>query len=128
MITSWADEEDKANARNDSIPGKSKNNTGGKNNNKNQGGRKNNNYSSFNRMRKPDNTVTTIQRPLKDNSKNISCGFRDLLKQKCPWHLDDNHTTDLCYQLRRALKDIPKPRPPHDKKDKKKVDEGNDDF
>jgi hypothetical protein len=51
-----------------------------------------------------------------------------LLKEKCPWHLEGNHTTEQCYQLRRALKDSPDPRPPHDKKGKKKVDEGNGDF
>jgi hypothetical protein len=51
-----------------------------------------------------------------------------LLKEKCPWHLDGNHTTEQCYQLRRALKDTPEPRHPHDKKGKKKADEGNDDF
>jgi hypothetical protein len=51
-----------------------------------------------------------------------------LLKEKCPWHLEGNHTTEQCYQLRRALKDTPDPQPPHDKKGKKKVDEDNDDF
>jgi hypothetical protein len=51
-----------------------------------------------------------------------------LLKEKCPWHLDGNHTTEQCYQLRRALKDTPEPRHPHDKKGKKKADKGNDDF
>jgi hypothetical protein len=51
-----------------------------------------------------------------------------LLKEKCPWHLDGNHTIEQCYQLRRALKDTPEPRHPHDKKGKKKADEGNDDF
>jgi hypothetical protein len=46
MITSWADEEDKANAKYDAIRGKSKQNTGGgSGNNGNQGGRNNNNYS-----------------------------------------------------------------------------------
>jgi hypothetical protein len=70
MITSWADEEDKANAKYDAICGKSKQNTGGGNNNNgNQGGRNNNNYSGPNRKRKPDNTVTAIQRPAKENSK-----------------------------------------------------------
>jgi hypothetical protein len=45
MITSWADEEDKANAKYDAIRGKSKQNTGGgSSNNGNQGGRSNNNY------------------------------------------------------------------------------------
>jgi hypothetical protein len=53
---------------------------------------------------------------------------KDLLKEKCPWHLEGNHTTEQCYQLRRALKDTPDPRPPHDKKGKKKADEGNSDF
>jgi hypothetical protein len=61
MITSWADEEDKANANYDAIRGKSKQDTGGKNNNnnENQGGR-NSNYSGPNRKRKPDNTVEAI--------------------------------------------------------------------
>jgi hypothetical protein len=46
MITSWADEEDKANAKYDAIRGKSKQNTGsGSSNNGNQGGRNNTNYS-----------------------------------------------------------------------------------
>jgi hypothetical protein len=88
MITSWADEEDKAYAKYDAIRGKSKQNTGGSgNNNGNQGGRSNN-YSGPNRKRKPDNTVAAIQRPAKDNSKKTSDGFKDLLKEKCPWHLD----------------------------------------
>jgi hypothetical protein len=61
MITSWADEEDKANAKYDAIRGKSKQNTGGGgSNNGNQGGRNNNNYSGPNRKRKPDNTVAAI--------------------------------------------------------------------
>jgi hypothetical protein len=51
-----------------------------------------------------------------------------LLKEKCPWHLDGNHTTEPCYQLRRALKDTPEPRHPHNKKGKKKTNEGNGDF
>jgi hypothetical protein len=105
MITSWADEVDKANAKYDAIRGKSKQNTGGgSSNNGNQGGRNNNNHSGPNRKRKPDNTVAAIQRPAKDNSKKTSGGFKDLLKEKCPWHLDGNHTTEQCYQLRRALK------------------------
>jgi hypothetical protein len=128
MITSWADEEDKANARYDAIRGKSKQNTSGNNNsNRDQGGRSNN-YSGPNRKRKPDNTVAAIQRPAKDNSKKTYDGFKDLLKEKCPWHLDGNHTTEQCYQLRRALKDTPEPRHPHDKKGKKKAGEGNGDF
>jgi hypothetical protein len=129
MITSCADEEDKANAKYDAIRSKSKQNAGGSNNNNNrdQGGR-NNNYSDPNRKRKPDNTLAAIQRPAKDNSKKTSGGFKDLLKEKCSWHLEGNHTTEQCYQLRRALKDSPDPRPPHDKKGKKKADEGNGDF
>jgi hypothetical protein len=127
MITSWADEEDKANAKYDAICGKSKQNTSGNNNNRDQGGRSSN-YSGPNLKRKLDNTVAAIQRPAKDNSKKTSGGFKDLLKEKCPWHLDGNHTTEQCYQLRRALKDSPEPRHPHDKKGKEKADEGNDDF
>jgi hypothetical protein len=128
MITSWADEEDKANAKYDAIRGKSKQNTGGgSSNNENQGSRSNN-YSGPNRKRKPDNTVAAIQRPTKENSKKTSGAFKDLLNEKCPWHLDGNHTTEQCYQLRLAIKDTPEPRHPHDKKGKKKTDEGNDDF
>jgi hypothetical protein len=128
MMTSWADEEDKANAKYDAIRGKRKQNTGGNNNNnKDQGGRSSN-YSGPNRKRKLDNTVAAIQQPAKDNSKKTSGGFKDLLKEKCPWHLDGNHTTEQCYQLRRALKDTPEPRHPHDKKGMKKADEGNGDF
>jgi hypothetical protein len=62
MIISWADEEDKANAKYDTIRGKSKQNPGGSNNNnRDQGGRNNNNYSSPNRKRKPNNTVATCR-------------------------------------------------------------------
>jgi hypothetical protein len=100
MITSWADEEDKANAKYDAIRGKSKQNQGGgSGNNANQGGRNNNNnnyYSGPNRKRKPDNTVAAIQRPAKENSNN-SDGFKDLLKERCPWHPNGNHTTEQCY-------------------------------
>jgi hypothetical protein len=60
--------------------------------------------------------------------KKNSGGFKDLLKEKCPWHLDDNHTTEQCYQLRRALKSTPEPPHPHDKKGKKKNDGNNGDF
>jgi hypothetical protein len=82
MIASWADEEDKANAKYDAIHGKNKQNTGGgSGNNRNQGGRNNNNnyyyYSGPNRKRKPDNTVVAIQRPAKENSKKNSGGFKD---------------------------------------------------
>jgi hypothetical protein len=128
MITSWADEEDKANAKYNVIRGKSKKNAGGSNNNNRDQGGRNNNYSGPNRKHKPDNTVVAIQCPAKDNSKKTSGGFKDLLKEKCSWHLEGNHTTEQCYQLRRALKDSPDPRPPHDKKGKKKADEGNGNF
>jgi hypothetical protein len=130
MITSWADEEDKANAKYDAIRGKNKQNAGGSSgNNGTQGGRNNNNnYSGPNRKRKPDNTVAAIQRPAKENSKKNFGGFKDLLKEKCPWHLDGNHTTEQCYQLRRALNSTPEPPHPHDKKGKKKNNGDNGDF
>jgi hypothetical protein len=70
----------------------------------------------------------TTQSRLSSALRKTSVGFKDLLKEKCPWHLEGNHTTEQCYQLRRALKDFPDPRAPHDKKGKKKVDEGNDNF
>jgi hypothetical protein len=65
---------------------------------------------------------------VKENSKKTSGGFKDLLKEKCPWHVDGNHTTEQCYRLRRALKSTPEPPHPHDKKGKKKHDDGNGDF
>jgi hypothetical protein len=129
MITSWADEEDKANAKYDAIRGKTKQNAGGgSGNNANQSGlnNNNNNNSGPNRKRKPDNTVAAIQRPAKENSKKYSSGFKDLLKERCPWHQNGNHTTEQCYQLRHALKDTPEPPHPHDKKGKKKDGDNND--
>jgi hypothetical protein len=75
IITSCADEEDKANAKYNAIRSKSKQNTrGGSNNNGNQGGH-NNNYSCPNRKCKPDNTVVAIQGHAKDKSKKTSGGF-----------------------------------------------------
>jgi hypothetical protein len=100
MITSWADEEDKANAKYDAIRGKSKQNTGGNNNNNRDQGGRSSNYSDPNRKRKPDNTIAAIQHPTKDNSKKTSGGFKNLVKEKFLWHLDGNHTTEQCYQLR----------------------------
>jgi hypothetical protein len=52
------------------------------------------NYSGPNRKRKPDNTVVAIQCSAKENSKKTSGGFKDLLKEKFPWHLDGNHTIE----------------------------------
>jgi hypothetical protein len=127
-ITSWADEEDKANTKYDAIRGKSKQNADGSNNNNQDQGGRNNNYSGPNRKRKPDNKVAAIQCPAKDNSKKTSGGFKDLLKEKCLWHLEGNYTTEQCYQLRQALKDSLDPWHPHDKKGNKKADEGNGDF
>jgi hypothetical protein len=66
MITSWANEEDKANAKYDAVHGKSKQNAGGNSNN----------YSGPNHKRKPDNTVAAIQRPAKDNSKKTSAASK----------------------------------------------------
>jgi hypothetical protein len=48
MITSWADEEDKANDKYNAIRGKSKKNVGGSNNNNRDQGGRNNNYSGPN--------------------------------------------------------------------------------
>jgi hypothetical protein len=94
MFTSWGDEEDKANAKYDAIRGKSKQNTGDNNNSNRDQGSRSNNYSGPNCKHKPDNTVAAIQRLAKDNPKKTSGGFKDLLKEKCPWHLEGNHTTN----------------------------------
>jgi hypothetical protein len=130
MIISWDNEDNKANTKYDSNRGKGKNNMGSKNN-KNQGSRQNNNnnyYSGPKRKRKPYNTIVAIQCSAKDNSKKTSDGFKELLKEECPWHPENNHTTEKCYRLRRALKDTPEPRHPHDKNGKGKVNKGNGDF
>jgi hypothetical protein len=109
MITSRADEEEKANTKYDAIRGKNKQNTGDSNdNNRDQGGR-NNNYSGPNRKRQLDNTVAAIQRPTKDNSKKTSDWFKELLKEKCQWHLEGNHTTEQCYQLRARTQRLSRP-------------------
>jgi hypothetical protein len=109
MITSRADEEEKANTKYDAIRGKNKQNTGDSNdNNRDQGGR-NNNYSGPNRKRQLDNTVAAIQRPMKDNSKKTSDWFKELLKEKCQWHLEGNHTTEQCYQLRARTQRLSRP-------------------
>jgi hypothetical protein len=60
MITSWADEEDKANAKYDAIRGKRKQNAGGSNNNKPGSRQSQQQCSGPNRKRKPDNTVAAI--------------------------------------------------------------------
>jgi hypothetical protein len=109
MITSSVDEEDKANAKYDAIHGKSKQNPGGTNNNNGDKGGRNNNYSGPNRKRKLDNTVAAIQRPTKDNSKKASDWFKELLKEKCQWHLEGNHTTEQCYQLRARTQRLSRP-------------------
>ena len=77
MITSWANEEDKAIAKYES----NRDNNNG-NRNKDQSTCNNNNYSGLNRKRKPDNTIAAMQRPPKDNSRNTSgtTSFKDLLK------------------------------------------------
>jgi hypothetical protein len=84
MITSWADEEDKANARYDAIRGKSKQNAGGNNNNNRDQGGRNNNYSRPNRKRKPDNRVATIQRPAIDNSNKYLRRLQRLAEREVP--------------------------------------------
>jgi hypothetical protein len=105
MITSWADEENKTNAKYNSNRGKGKNNTGD-NNNKDHDG---------------------CQARDRQHHRGYLAPYKELLKEKCPWHIENIHTTEHCYQLRRALKDTPEPRYPHDKKGKG-VNEGNGDF
>ena len=66
-----------------------------------------------------------MERPSKDNSKKNSDppNFKELLKQKCPRHPNNNHTTEQCFQLHRALKDTPEPIHPKDRKGKEKKDD-----
>jgi hypothetical protein len=44
---------------------------------------------------------------MKDSNKKTLGSFKDLLKEKCLWHSENNHTTVQCFQLRRALKETP---------------------
>jgi hypothetical protein len=68
MIISWADEENKANAKYDSIRGKSKHRRQQQQQEQQgSGGHNNNSYSGPNCKRKPDNIVAAIQCPAKDN-------------------------------------------------------------
>jgi hypothetical protein len=70
MITSWADEEDKANAKYDAIRGKSKQNTGGgSSNNGNQGGRNNNYYSGPNRATASQTTLSRLSSALRRRTR-----------------------------------------------------------
>jgi transcriptional accessory protein Tex/SPT6 len=65
MITSWANEKDKANAKYDAIRGKSKQNTGdskNNNNNRDQGGRNNKKYTGPNRNLTASASQTTQSR------------------------------------------------------------------
>jgi hypothetical protein len=101
MITSWGVEEDKMNARYDSIRGKSKNNTGGNNNNNDQGAATTTQDLTTSASQKTQSRL----RPVKDSSKKTSGALRDFLKEKCTWHLEGNHMIDQCYQPQRALKD-----------------------
>jgi hypothetical protein len=133
MITSWANEEDKANAKYGSIRGKSKHNTGSNNNNNNNNNNKKGVAATTTTQVLTASVSQTTQSWLynalrKTTRKRPLAASKTCSKEKCSWHLEGNHTTEQCYQLRQALKDTPNPRPPHDKKGKKKVGEGNNDF
>jgi hypothetical protein len=124
MITSWADEEDKANAKYDAIHGKSKQNPGGsKNNTWDQGGR--NNYSGPNRKRKPDNIVAAIQCPAKDNSKKTSGGS---LKGKLAVAPGGQSHHRAVLPTPASTQEFSRPTASSRQEGKKKADEGNVDF
>jgi hypothetical protein len=131
MISSWVDEEDKANTKYDSIRGKSKLNTGGNSNNTN------------NNTRTMEVATTTTRVLIASASRTTQSRLSSALRRQLEedlWRLQrpaerevpvasgGQYTTEQCYQLRRALKDTPDPRPPHDKIGKKKADDGNGDF
>jgi hypothetical protein len=44
---------------------------------------------------------------LKDPKSTDQPPFQQLLMAKCPWHPKNNHMTEQCYKLHRALKDTP---------------------
>jgi hypothetical protein len=133
MITSWPDEEDKANAKYDSIHGKSKHNMGGNNNNTN-----NNNNRDQGVV-----TTTTTQVLIASASQTTQSRLFSALRKttrKRPLAASKTCSKRSGHGIWRAT--IPPssatnsgehsktldPRPPHDKKGKKKADEGNSDF
>jgi hypothetical protein len=85
MITSWADEEDKANAKYDAIRGKNKPNAGsGSSNNGNQGGRSNNNnYSGPNCVHHPVWRVLLHDHVLRveERRRHLSTSYLGLLQE-----------------------------------------------
>jgi hypothetical protein len=128
MITSWADEEDKANAKYDAIRGKSKQNpSGSNNNNMDQGGRNNNNYLGPNRKRKPDNTVAAIQHPRRQLEEDL-WRLQRLAEREVPVAPGGQSHNRAVLPTPASTQGYPDPRPPHDKKGKKKADEDNGDF
>ena len=130
MITHWVDEEDKARNRFKHLynnqNNNNNNNAGASNSGKQQQGNcTGNNYSSNpNRKRKPDNTVAAMETTAKPED---DPHWATLTKQKCPWHPDGDHTTEQCYQLRRALKNTPEPTHPNPRFRKHKGKKANTD-
>jgi hypothetical protein len=128
MITLWTDEEDKGNAMYDSIRGKRKNNTSGKNNsNKNQGvATKTTRVVTASAIQTTPSRLysalrrTTPKRPLvasKIFSKRSVCAIWMAITPPISATNSSEHSRIFSSHS-----------PPHDKKGKKKVDEGNDDF
>jgi hypothetical protein len=92
VITSWADEEDKAKAKYDSNRDNNKNNIGS-NNNKDKG------------VASTTKTTTTQVLTASASQKTLSwlySALRRTVVRRPPWHQDINHTTEQCYQLRRV--------------------------
>jgi hypothetical protein len=73
-------------------------------------------------------TLSRLSKPCEGELEEDLRRLQRLAEGEVPVASDGNHTTEQFYQLRRALKDTPEPRHPHDKKGKKKADEGNGDF
>jgi hypothetical protein len=99
MITSWADEEDKANAKYDAIRGKRKQNTGGgSGNNGNQGGRNNNNNVAFSFMKR------RVQPLMACNTLGFEYTGDDDTSRMPGGEVDDD---DIVDRLTRIFKDMP---------------------
>jgi hypothetical protein len=99
MITSWADEEDKANAKYDAIRGKRKQNTGGgSGNNGNQGGRNNNNNVAFSFMKR------RVQPLMACNTLGFEYTGEDDTSRMPGGEVDDD---DIVDRLTRIFKDMP---------------------
>ena len=75
---------------------------------------------NFDKKRKPEDTVATMERGQKDKKGNRQDDFQKLLERPCPLHTKGKHTILECINLRKSLQQ-------HQlEEDKKKKDKQDD--